>query len=384
MLPSRARAEDTLEVYLASRSSSGGAVYAVLLALVAAGMASLPLVQVPVTVRSVGTLRPLTEKQDVRAAVAGLVRSVHARDGAHVRAGEVLVVLDGEAASAERARLTSAVDDESETLADLALLLAPGEGELPPVTAVRTARYQAVLRQLRGELRDAELVASHARRELTRVESLRARGFATAADVDARRVELSRAGVARKGVLARARATWEADAEHATERLADLRAQLERQRLEARAMDIRSPTAGSLELVRVLAPGSAVQAGDVIAIVSPHQPLIAEFLLPPRDVGLVRVGSAVTVRVDALRSREWGRVPARVVSISDDAIVVDGRAAFRVRCTLDARQLVARSGRRFALRKGLTLVGSFHVGRRTLLQLVREDGRAWLDVVASS
>jgi HlyD family secretion protein len=378
------RAEDTLELYLAALPDRGGIIYLTGLVLFFGALSALPLVRVPVSLEASGSIRPLVERHDVRAAAAGVVGEARLRDGRHVERGELLVALDSIALGAELQRLREALAEQHAVVADLSeLVRRAAAGALAPAD-VETPRYLAELLRARAELRTYDAELTHAGRELERIQSLRQAGFATEADLDMKRLEVERARLARASVTARWHAQWETELDEARERMSTLHGQSIRGQASLRERRIVAPTTGSLQEVRLLAQGSTVQPGELVATISPDRPLVAELFVPARDVGVLRIGAPVTIRVDALRSRDWGRVHGRVSALSPDVLILDGAPMFRVRCTLDEEHLALPGGGRVALRKGMTLVGRFPLGRRTLLQLIRDRTADWVDRIASA
>lgn len=63
-------------------------------------------------------------------------------------------------------------------------------------------------------------------------------------------------------------------------------------------------------------PGSHVQAGEVVGIVSSEGELSAEILVAPRNVGLLREEMEVRLPLDASNHNDWGHLTGSVLDIS--------------------------------------------------------------------
>lgn len=85
-----------------------------------------------------------------------------------------------------------------------------------------------------------------------------------------------------------------------------------------------SPVAGRVNRVLVNTPGSAVGPGSpLIEIVPSNDGLVIEARIKPQDIASVRIGQAAFVNVTAYDSAVYGRLKARVISVSPDAIIDD-------------------------------------------------------------
>ncbi len=139
------------------------------------------------------------------------------------------------------------------------------------------------------------------------------------------------------------------------------------------------------DLVRLLAPeramvlalpkgvsvGSVLKEGDTLMTLAPmNAPVEAEIQVLSRDVGFVRVGDPVTIKIDAFNFSEHGTVEGVVKWISEDAFTTNENgvatpAYYRVRVTITAIKLIDVPST-FRLIPGMTLVGDVKVGTRAL------------------
>jgi HlyD family secretion protein len=374
------RMEDTVEWFLAQEAVPGGAVYISVLAVLVLGLASLPVVRVPVSVRGTGLVRPIAERQEVRAGVGGLVAEVRTREHASIRGGEVMVTLRSGASEERRAALRSRIAELRGAVADLEVLTGP-DAEGPAVTAgrLRVRAYRRAYAESRAALLAESTAVFQAAAEAERASRLAAADLAAPAEVEAHRSALAEASARRALVAERYRAGWSAELAGARSELADRLADLAAADQEAELYLVRAPSDGTVEELAALAAGSVVSAGQRLAVVSPDTTLVAEVLVSPRDVGLLRPGMAVRLLVDAFNYRDWGELAGRTTAIGADAVVADGKPVFRVRCALAADHLRLANGEVGRLRKGMTLQARFLVARRTLLQLLRDRAADWLD-----
>lgn len=141
---------------------------------------------------------------------------------------------------------------------------------------------------------------------------------------------------------------------------------------------VRAPLVGTVEELAALSPGSFVAAGEELAVISPAGDLVAELLLPSRDIGRVGIGSPVRLSVDAYDQNEWGGVGGQVAEISSDVVATEDGPRYRVVVEFHSPYVVRADGRQGHLMKGMTVQANFVAGEPTLWQLLRNDLESWL------
>ncbi len=365
--------DDSLETHLARHARAGRGVYHATLATVIATAAALPLIKVNVTVRSPGIIRPATEKQEIHALVSALAAQVLVRDNQTVGPGDVIVLLRATALDDRAALLTARVLEKQSLLADLTLLLTRND------PALRTADYQREYRQFVTEVRDNRLAQERARRETARVRDLYGTQSTTASDLEDKEFQLAQLQSQGRMILERYRTRWQTALTSLRTDLQDLASQQAQVAEQRAAYTITAPASGTVELVASLSPGSPVQEGELLAVISPRSDLVAQVYVAPRDIGLLHPGMAVRMMVDAFNYTDWGVIEGSVTEISDDFVEVDGRPMFKVTCALARTRLSLANGFTSTVRKGMTLQARFVVAERSLLQLLRDDVNDWLN-----
>jgi hemolysin D len=126
-----------------------------------------------------------------------------------------------------------------------------------------------------------------------------------------------------------------------------------------------------LALPKGVSVGSVLKEGDTLMTLVPMSaPVEAEIEVASRDVGFVRAGDPVTIKIEAFNFAEHGTVEGVVKWISEDAFTTDDNgvatpAYYRVRVTISAIKLVDVPST-FRLIPGMTLVGEVKFGTRLL------------------
>lgn len=136
-----------------------------------------------------------------------------------------------------------------------------------------------------------------------------------------------------------------------------------------RGTELRAPMDGQVQELAVRTPGAVVTPAQTLLVVVPEASrLQAEVMIDNKDIGHVQAGQRAAVKLEAFPFARYGTVPARVDSISADAVVgPDGAARFKALLTLeDVRWTV--DDRPVRLGAGLNVVGEIQSGRRKLIR----------------
>lgn len=370
-------ARDSIVALSAERGPGGQVVYLIILSLVVLGLGLLPVVRVPVSVESGGIIRPALEKHEVRAGVTGIAASIRVRENQWVGKGEPVATLRLGSLGAEHRLLQHRLAEARRVVSDLeALVGADPPTGLPP-GRLATSRFRLELDHLLATLEEQRKRVDQAAREAARARALRERELIPQAELEQLSAAHEREAAAAALLLPRTRRDWAASLSGARESLRDLEAREAELRQRRELHTITAPVSGTVEQLARVSPGSLVQAGEPVAVISPGAELVAEVFVTPREIGLLRPGAPVRMRVDAFPSSEWGFLSGRIAEIPADFVLVDQAPRYRVKVALLSRSLSLPNGTRGALRKGMTLRARFLLAERSLWQLLRDDVDDW-------
>ena len=147
------------------------------------------------------------------------------------------------------------------------------------------------------------------------------------------------------------------------------RAQLEKARKHQDLVRLTAPERAMVLNLAKLSVGSVLKEGDTLLTLTPMSaPLEAEAQVLSRDVGFIRPGDPVTMKIEAFNFAEHGTVEGKVKWISEDAFTTDDNgqptpAYYRVRVSVVAIHLIDVPST-FRLIPGMTLVADVKVGTR--------------------
>jgi len=372
--------EDSLEAFLDTQADRAGLVYCCTLGVVIAAAGIVLTSSVDLTLRAPAMLRPVMERQSLRAMSDGIVTRLAVQRDGHVRAGDTILVIGGHADDVAHRASVRASEEQAAVAKDLRLLLAADTSGMQGLTERLTGeRSRAIAAETMIEWRQLTIGVERATQNRDRLRQLAQRGFAAAAELESAELELRHVREGRTLAFEQRRAAWAGELAAVMERITDLQRNLATEREAEATRAIVAPIAGAIEELAAVSPGTSVRQGDVIAVVSPDEALAADVLVPARDVGRIRAGMPVRLLMEGYDVQEWGAATGAVASIASDYMVQNDQPVFRVRVRLDQPALRRPDGRTIALRKGLRCQARFLAGRRKLSQLLLRRAREWMD-----
>lgn len=402
-------------------SPLGRAVLHAALALVAAALAWATLAQLDIVAVAEGKLVPAGYLKIVQPAEAGVVREILVREGDAVRADQLLARMDAMASEADARALGADYAARRLALRRIAAELAgrtlQRDAEDPPQAfAQAEAQRVANVHAQRNALAQEQSVLERARQDLAATAEVKAKlaqilphyraqeaayarlareGFAgqlMLADKERERIEKERDLHTQEFLIAGARATIAQAERRLAQIAADYRRRLEAERAEIAPqterlreelakhahrrtlLELRAPQAGVIKDLATHTPGTVAAPGTILMTLVPaDEPLRAEVWLTNDDVGFVRSGQAVKLKLATYPFQKYGMANGRVAQVSADATESNGpgtraRAlAFRALVDLDTQHLES-DGRRLALAAGMQLVAEVHLGERTVFE----------------
>ena len=142
------------------------------------------------------------------------------------------------------------------------------------------------------------------------------------------------------------------------------------QRLQARVdrLVVRAPNRGYVQDLKVQTVGQVIQPGGLLMqIVPDNAPLEAEIRIAPRDVGFVKVGQPVNLRVTTFDYSRFGFATGKLKRISASSVVgEDNKPYYRAWVLLD-HPYVGNTPGRYLLQAGMGLEAEIITGEKPLI-----------------
>ena len=183
-----------------------------------------------------------------------------------------------------------------------------------PITRQLAADYKRLL--------DKGILGKHAflEREQRRMDQERELAIQQARVVELQAAKLE-AERRRQGVIAQTRRAM-LDLQHESEqRSAALQQELAKAEQRDRLTRLTAPVDGTVQQLAIHTPGGVVtEAQPLMVIVPKDQPVEVEAMLENKDIGFVRAGQEVEIKVETFTFTKYGVVHGTVLNISNDAI----------------------------------------------------------------
>ncbi len=171
----------------------------------------------------------------------------------------------------------------------------------------------------------------------------------------------------------------EKSAEKVSASLAELDQAMIRLQDRVTRLAIKAPVAGIIQGLSINTVNAVVEPGKrILQIVPVDDVLVAEARVSPKDIGHVRVGQDVDVKVDSFIASQFGSIDGRVLSLSPSTYLDERRKPYyRARISL-VKPFVGDDPGRFRVIPGMTVRASITTGSKTLLDyLIRPVTRGF-------
>ena len=157
-------------------------------------------------------------------------------------------------------------------------------------------------------------------------------------------------------------------------KIAEIDAQISKAVQSLQYQQIKAPVNGIVFDLQPRSPGFVVGETQAIMKVVPNDNLIASVYLTNKDIGFVREGMTVDVRVDSFPSTEFGSIKGKLISLGSDALAPTQERqfyAFPAKIELE-RQTLAVNGKPISLQSGMSVNTSIIVRKRPILSILTD------------
>jgi hemolysin D len=342
---------------------------------------------------------------------AGVIRSIHVRDGDQVVEGQVLIELDATSAVADRIgvdqQLASARQEGARARALLEALRSGRpplvEATAQPQASAEWADISARLARLEAELvrREAEIATVRegvaklqetlplARQREADIQALSQQGFMAGhvgQDRTRERIEIERDLAAQKAKLKEAEAALAESRQSKLAHLAETqrslndrlaKATLDQSQLQQQGAKtaqreqltkLRAPVAGTVQQLAVFTSGGVVTPAQTLLVIVPDSAEVtAEVVIENKDIGFVTAGQAAEVKVETFSFTRYGTLPATVRSVTQDAVNDEKRGAIFPATLRLERESIDVNGSPVRLAPGMQVTAEVKTGRRRVI-----------------
>ena len=367
-----------------------------------------------------GRIIPNGHNKVIQPLEMGMIKTIHVHEGAQVAAGETLVDLDDQSVRADLQNIQQELSNLEQEHTRLTILEKLLQSDVLPVKPAETAdrltllqrqllsaqwsEHQANLKALQAERRKRQaeqvslqqqvhkleavlpLVAKRAE-TLRRLSEKKFLGESEFLEMEQERLEIENdlaTNRKRADEIIAAIAEIDAQKEQVQRRFLSqvlLERQQNRKRSEAliqeqvkaasrlNAYTLVSPIDGVVQQLAVHTLGGIVTPAQQLMVIIPDQAVLeVEALVENRDIGFVREGQQVEVKIDAFPFTKYGVIAAELTDLSNDAITDEVKGlVYKAKVTL--RESRIRVDQNWVnLSPGMTVTAEVKTGTRRLIE----------------
>jgi multidrug efflux pump subunit AcrA (membrane-fusion protein) len=371
---------DDLKIIYASKINPKTlSIYWFILLIVAVVGISLPIIKLDISVTSTGIIRPINEKTELRSSVSAIIDSIYFREGEPVKNGDTVLLLHKENSAIKINLNDFEIQQRDQFIADLTTLTHCKTFNSTILNLLQSPVYKQECSQFVFAVSELNTDLEKVNKEMSMDSILFTEKVIAPKEMFDKKIEHQKLIVSIKATEEQKIAGWQQDL---------TKYQLEKNQYENanqqileddNAYAVKAPISGILQSFNKYYQGSLVQAGDVLAEVSPQTEIIAECYVDTKDIGLLKLNQHTIFQIDAFDYNYFGILTGKIISIDNDYTLMDNKPVFKVRCILDTRQLHLKNGFAGDLKKGMTLQARFIVARRSLWQLLFDKLDDWMN-----
>lgn len=151
--------------------------------------------------------------------------------------------------------------------------------------------------------------------------------------------------------------------------LAEVENALDRSRLLTERLEIRAPVRGLVQNLKITTEGEIIRSSDTVMHIVPMTDVLeAEVRIPTREIGHLRVGQPVTVKLTSYNYARFGSVEGQLRQVSATSVVDENsQPYFRGWVTLKQNYVGTEAGR-YPVLPGMSVQADIVTGEKTLLQ----------------
>jgi hemolysin D len=154
-------------------------------------------------------------------------------------------------------------------------------------------------------------------------------------------------------------------------KIAEIDSQLKQAEVTLNYQELRAPVSGTVFDLKPASPGFVTNSTEPILKIVPDDALIAKVDITNKDIGFIREGMPVDVRIDSFPFSEFGDVKGKVVGIGSDALPPDQihqYYRFPAKIQLEQQTLNV-NGKKVTLQSGMSISANIKVRDRTVMSI---------------
>jgi hemolysin D len=154
-------------------------------------------------------------------------------------------------------------------------------------------------------------------------------------------------------------------------KVADLTSQISQAKMNLKYQEIVAPVSGTIFELKAGTPGFVATTSEPILKIVPNNTLTAKVFISNKDIGFIKAGMPVDVRIDSFPFSEFGDVKGTVLAIGSDALAADQAHPYeRFPAIIKlAKQQISIKGKPVTLQSGMSLSANVKLRNRTVMSI---------------
>lgn len=361
---------NTRLVLLHQTSTRSQFIYCLALFAIVLALGSLPFLYITVSVRSMGIIQSTAEKTDLLAPVSGRLLSINFSDNQKVIKGAMLLSVDGTLPTQQKELLNDQALQLKLQLQDAEKLI-KGLNQKQETTylKLKTNLYLISWQQYIEHFQNATNTRRQAERIYNRYLTLYNKRVVTLSEFEQHEFNFEQALSDQQMVAKKFKSQLQIEVNQYRNELREIQGQKAQLNEQVKQHKLYATLNGFVQNLTGIQVGSYVHENQKLGEINPDDALIAYCYVKPSDIGLIKKGQPVRLRIDAFNYNQRGALTGRVIDISNDIIVQNQSPYFKIKCRMDKNAQ--------HLKKGMTFRANFAITKRSLYHLLYDKMDDW-------
>lgn len=367
--------KECAETYLYETEPKSPIIYRVILVSTIVTILALPFIYVDISVQENGIIRPIIEKTEIKSRLTGVIDTIYIHEGKQIKEGDTLLCFKDENVAYNISYQQNKLNDYKAQLIDLNLL---AKRQIPDNFSSYIRQQEYICFKKKKEEMETRL--RYTEKEYARNKRLFETKVISEEEYDSSFFNYQNLQNELASFIESQLSIWQSDLNMYLHLYDETNTALKQNLEEKELYAVKSPINGTVDDFSGIYKGSNVQAGELLAVISPDSTLCLEVNVSPKNIGYLYTGMPVQIRIEAFNYNEWGSIGGKVKEISSDFLTDNhGNAFYKIKCGIKQNYLTLKNGRMGVLKKGMTANVHFMIAKRSLFDLLYRNMDIWIN-----
>lgn len=336
---------------------------------------SLPLIKVGISSQSRGVIRSYKENVSITPIVQGKIKFIDLKNNQYVEKGQKLLEVEPTIIDVQQNTKNELLADLHKQYYDLNQL---GMG-IYSFKTLKTSLYQKELSFFLEQINELKVKNQEVTNKFNRISRGFEAGITPKIEYDQILFELKSSNANINTLYEQQMSSWQSKKRQLEEQIKNLSGEILQLGQEKKNYTIYAPITGTIINYNGANAGSFLNAGNLIAEISPDDEIIVECMVNSTDIGFIYKGQDVNLQFDAFNYNQWGLGKAVVKEIDRNLTILENNTFFKVKCKLETKELNLKNGYKVKIKKGMTLTAQFQIIERSLWDLLYDKVDNWFN-----